>query len=622
MRTIFSYIRSSLRRIFFFPIYMTYIEHLKPQTVLYTLYALRQYTDYIPQIHIDSFYLCSFHMEMYTGIEMFLLMCEFYPIMYESILEDIQNNALILTDAEYRGIRFISKVKLNVLTITIRKIHGTFNHSDPIIKSFIIFDLKENKKEEEVYHNVYKTDRFLENNRNRSKNKNTNQNTGQTNIYNNKQNQLSMTRKLLSSIRQLGNSTSSLNSATPGATSNKNDRSEIRNNLQVVCSDSGECLAFGHEQENINKLFRHFVDFANVKSATALPSESSNGFIIKLRFQSHSYTVNAILKSTLSGLKDSASEQEIVGQAYREDNLFYEYLVGMFLNKIGTTVPCFVQTYRLFRYSDKTMKSRFIENNIHLSDFRSLKVDECDTLASRKHVIKCAIRSCDEGDNFAILTQSVDDAISVWDMSNESPPQTPGYCYQILGILYQVYSVLSYLKNHFTHHDLHPNNVLLYKIQHNRYLTLDYYNEVTNERTILKTYYLAKIIDYGRCYFRDDPLIDSDTLYKRLPDSTCRKDFEIRQKNNATDLRLSTYFNHMPWLKDKIIVDYEIADKRGRTNVISSVDEMESHLRSCVSLSNSDGCIQLDDPLHTSVGTLYVRFTATVGAKSMKFVPT
>jgi hypothetical protein len=88
-------------------------------------------------------------MEMYTGIEMFLLMCEFYPIMYESILEDIQNNALILTDAEYRGISITSVVKLNVLTIKIRKIHSTFNHGAPIIKSFIIFDLKENKKEVE-----------------------------------------------------------------------------------------------------------------------------------------------------------------------------------------------------------------------------------------------------------------------------------------------------------------------------------------------------------------------------------------------------------------------------------------------------------------------------------------
>ena len=58
----------------------------------------------------------------------------------------------------------------------------------------------------------------------------------------------------------------------------------------------------------------------------------------------------------------------------------------------------------------------------------------------------------------------------------ENKNQDPDFLYTVINILFQIYSVLSVLQYEFTHYDLHPKNVLLYKVSNDGYITMNYTN--------------------------------------------------------------------------------------------------------------------------------------------------
>jgi hypothetical protein len=58
------------------------------------------------------------------------------------------------------------------------------------------------------------------------------------------------------------------------------------------------------------------------------------------------------------------------------------------------------------------------------------------------------------------------------------------------------------MASEFTHYDLHTNNVLLYTPVKGKYIHYHYH---FSDNIVVEFYstYIAKIIDYGRCYFKD-----------------------------------------------------------------------------------------------------------------------
>jgi hypothetical protein len=72
----------------------------------------------------------------------------------------------------------------------------------------------------------------------------------------------------------------------------------------------------------------------------------------------------------------------------------------------------------------------------------------------------------------------------------------------LLYVLYQVYMPLAMHADTFTHYDLHTGNVLLYEPVKGKYIEYHYHLK-NNENISFKCCYLAKIIDYGRCFFVD-----------------------------------------------------------------------------------------------------------------------
>lgn len=256
--------------------------------------------------------------------------------------------------------------------------------------------------------------------------------------------------------------------------------------LQSICSDSGVCIAFGKEDVKIKRFFDNFNNFALLsRPPKQIGAVSANGFVNELTFEKEGYVSNAILKSS----KDSSS-----------DNLFYEGLVGNFINKAAKIYPCFVETYGMYYYKTdddynnmkfKAANKLFVENGL-------TKITNVDTSAFEK--------ACTESKNMAVLIQHIKGAKTLEEMlSNRLFVEN-----DLLYVLFQVYLPLLFLRDVFTHYDLHTGNVLLYEPVNGSYI--EYHYVLTNELTFsFKSKYIAKIIDYGRSYFMDDSNSNSNS---------------------------------------------------------------------------------------------------------------
>jgi hypothetical protein len=121
--------------------------------------------------------------------------------------------------------------------------------------------------------------------------------------------------------------------------------------------------------------------------------------------------------------------------------------------------------------------------------------------------------------------------------------------YDLLSILFQVYCPLALLKDHFTHYDLHPDNILLYSAKDNHYFLCHYHLPDSNDVISFRTKFIAKIIDYGKCFFNDT---ETGTNSKKIQEALCEikqcdpdcgKNFGFHILNNKHDHRDSTKRN-------------------------------------------------------------------------------
>ena len=168
------------------------------------------------------------------------------------------------------------------------------------------------------------------------------------------------------------------------------------------------------------------------------------------------YKANALLKSS---------------QQIESDNLYYEYLVGrMFINKVNKIFPCFTETYHLFEHESTKTKNKLRKKKLVLRELtNTVKINGCDesviknSLACIDNSLVCIDNSCLNGVYYSILLQYISNPIDVYSFmeKHENDELFEG---QMLCILFQIYACLSYLKDHFTHYDLHTRNVLLYQL--------------------------------------------------------------------------------------------------------------------------------------------------------------
>jgi hypothetical protein len=249
--------------------------------------------------------------------------------------------------------------------------------------------------------------------------------------------------------------------------------------LKSVCSDTGVCIAFGQETKKINDYFGGFIQFNHVTGIKQIGKPSSNGFVLEIQYTKEDYNAHTILKNSIDQFSD---------------NLAYEYFVGQYINKKSKFFPCFLETYGLFLR--KNAKITNLQNEL--------------SLISNKNESEINQNSCQDSEKLSLLIQHISNANTIHDKI-----QNPDFNENdLLYVLYQIYMPLMCLQNEFTHYDLHSENVLLYEPVIGKYIQYHYF--VDDIEIKFKSRYIAKIIDYGRCYFFDTATNNSKIIHNKI----------------------------------------------------------------------------------------------------------
>ena len=270
--------------------------------------------------------------------------------------------------------------------------------------------------------------------------------------------------------------------------------------LQSVCSDAGVCIAFGKHAAAIRKHFDNFDNFALLDSpAKTIGAVSSNGFVKELTYKHRGYVANAILKSSVARMAD---------------NLLYEALVGFQLNKYSARFPSFLETYGLYEYARDGIA--YNECKTHVNTSSDILNRGLFSFAKSKTQItrNKMYDACHDPVSMAVLIQHLKEAKTLSEKMRSARFNKEDLHY----VLFQVYMTLASLSSVFTHYDLHWNNVLVYEPVKGKYI--EYHYNIDGEEIVFKSPYIAKIIDYGRCYFNDlsdkSPVGNSKAFYEQM----------------------------------------------------------------------------------------------------------
>jgi hypothetical protein len=269
------------------------------------------------------------------------------------------------------------------------------------------------------------------------------------------------------------------------------------NYLSTKCPDASVCLALGTYALDIKKQFKGFTSFDYVvEPIKQIGQMSNNGFIKEIRYNHRGYEAYAILKS--SQTKDA-------------DNLMYEYIVGQYINKLNQQFPCFLETYGYYIYADEADWQQ-------MKDFNSLDVLKHKLFLQDSTNFDDA---CRYSKYLAVLIQYLSGVQSLGSMSRRPEFITK----DLLATLFQIYMPLAMVKDTFTHYDLHLENIQIYEPKKGHYI---HYHYTLPDGSVLsfKSSYMAKIIDYGRCYFNDiESGINSKDIFAEVCDAyDCRED--------------------------------------------------------------------------------------------------
>jgi hypothetical protein len=279
--------------------------------------------------------------------------------------------------------------------------------------------------------------------------------------------------------------------------------------LQSICSDSGVCLAFGNKSNEIKEFFDNFIGFKYANDTVKrLGAPSENGFVNEVSYEREKYKAHSIIKSSAHP---------------NADNLFYEYLCGLVVNNWCLRFPSFLETYGLYNYLDnyewKKVKNNQTTSINALKEYIVLLKDKSINIDSSNFNILLE-NSCQYSNYIAIMIQHIKNAKTLYDFFKDSINKNLFVNNQLVSILFQVYFALHVLKNNFTHYDLHNENVLIYQPNQNGYI--HYHYVLSNGDTIsFKSPYMAKIIDYGRSYFKHESKDDFNS--KNIYDKICKE---------------------------------------------------------------------------------------------------
>ena len=209
------------------------------------------------------------------------------------------------------------------------------------------------------------------------------------------------------------------------------------------------------EKATLRKEFNDFPLDIVVQNYEQLSTNSKNGDLTKLRVQNKDYLFK--------------TPQE-TNHSFKADNLMYEYLIGLFLNKYVEQFPSIVRTLTLLDIA----KRNVINND----------------------ALNINAQTCEKVNDFALITDFFDDSQTLEQLlEDDVKDDNINISFADLAkIYYQIYGPLAALDGHFSHNDLHLRNIMVKTLSEP--VTFIYVNGV--KTVTFTTKYLAKMIDYGR----------------------------------------------------------------------------------------------------------------------------
>lgn len=141
------------------------------------------------------------------------------------------------------------------------------------------------------------------------------------------------------------------------------------------------------------------------------------------------------------------------------------------------------------------------------------------------------------------------------------------------------------MRDRFTHYDLHLGNVMLYMPSHDKYI--QYHYHIANTIVQFKSVYLAKIIDYGRCFVEnptENGSRSSRVIYAMHLDRTeCRPNhgenngFDSMSEGFKTGYHICSYKNNQSHdLRLLHSIDYIITTKADQVDKYGNLHQGHS----------------------------------------------
>ena len=171
-------------------------------------------------------------------------------------------------------------------------------------------------------------------------------------------------------------------------------------------------------------------------------------------------------------------------------------MVGQFINKYHKIYPSFIETYQLLQYTS-TANREVVKKTYHKVTRDTQPLQHSVVAIQDVNINNIGI-TCKSSDNLCILIQYVNDAKTLHELLGKMDFVK----FELINVLYQVYTSLSMMSDVYTHYDLHTANVIVLKPQDDLYI--EYMYHYPNGKIVkFNSQYIAKIIDYGYSYFND-----------------------------------------------------------------------------------------------------------------------
>lgn len=253
-------------------------------------------------------------------------------------------------------------------------------------------------------------------------------------------------------------------------------------------TDNLENLNFFFNFNKIKDIFFNKYDFYDynliLPPVNNLGEPSQNGFINKLIFKNKSDNKNFALIMKTSIIKSA-------------DNNYYEFVVGNCINKLKNYFPNFVYTFRFMNLSSSLKEELKKGNFTNVKQFEETESKENDIDENNLMSYYNIGKGCKNNDKSSILIEHIPNSLNINELLND-PTFIKNKNIEIYNILFQVYIVLSSLKEIYTHYDLHYNNIMYVKIPNDKIVSINY--TINNNVYNISTHFIPVIIDYGRSH--------------------------------------------------------------------------------------------------------------------------